>query len=102
MPVRPTLGFSLLLVTDRAVTRRPLLPVVEECLGAGLRAVQLREKDLAVRDLLNLAESLREATRRHGARLVVNDRADVALAAAPAGGPRDPTSPPPSAPPRPP
>jgi thiamine-phosphate pyrophosphorylase len=78
---RPTLGFSLYLVTDRAITRRPLLEVVEECLGAGLRAVQLREKDLTVRDLLDLARSLREATRRHGARLVINDRADVALAA---------------------
>jgi thiamine-phosphate pyrophosphorylase len=54
---------------------------VDECLGAGLRAVQLREKDLAVRDLLALAKELRESTRGHGARLVVNDRADVALAA---------------------
>src|SRR5262245_36964322 len=79
--VRSTLGFSLYLVTDRAITRRPLLEVVEECLGAGLRAVQLREKDLSVRDLLRLAESFREATRRHGARLMINDRADVALAA---------------------
>ena len=51
------------------------------CLAAGLRAVQLREKDLAVRDLLTLALDLRAATRRHGARLLVNDRADVALAA---------------------
>jgi thiamine-phosphate pyrophosphorylase len=79
--VRPTLGFTLYLVTDRAITRRPLPEVVEECLGAGLRAVQLREKDLAVRDLLGLAVLLREATRRHAARLVINDRADVALAA---------------------
>jgi len=79
--VRPTLAFSLYLVSDRAMTRRPLQEVIEECLGAGLRAVQLREKDLAVRDLLDLAGSLREATRRHGARLVINDRADVALAA---------------------
>jgi thiamine-phosphate pyrophosphorylase len=79
--VRPTLGFSLYLVTDRASTRRPLPEVVEECLGAGLRAVQLREKDLAVRDLLDVAERLREATRRHGAQLVINDRADVVLAA---------------------
>ena len=78
--VRPTLGFALYLVTDRAITRRPLPEVVDECLGAGLRAVQLREKDLAVRDLLDLAVSLRDATRRHGARLVINDRADVALA----------------------
>ena len=92
MPVRPTLGFSLFLVTDRAVSRRPLLPVVEECLSAGLRAVQLREKDLAVRDLLNLAESLRQATRRHGARLVINDRADVALAAGADGVQRTHTS----------
>ena len=75
------LGFALYLVTDRVIARRPLVEVVEECLGAGLRAVQLREKDLAVRDLLALAASLREGTRRHGARLLVNDRADVALAA---------------------
>lgn len=43
--------------------------------------MQLREKELGVRDLLTLAGALRAATRRHGARLVVNDRADVALAA---------------------
>ena len=73
-------GFSLYLVTDRNAARRPLVEVVEECLRAGLRAVQLREKDLPVRDLLDVATALREATRRHGAALVVNDRADVALA----------------------
>ena len=53
--------------------------MIEECLGAGLRAVQVREKDLAVRDLWRW-RSLRDVTRRHGARLVINDRADVALA----------------------
>jgi thiamine-phosphate pyrophosphorylase len=74
------LGFALYLVTDRSVARGPLPAVVEECLGAGLKAVQLREKDLAVRDLLALAGPIRESTRRHGARLLVNDRADVALA----------------------
>jgi thiamine-phosphate pyrophosphorylase len=74
------LGFRLYLITDRAASTRPPLEVVEECLGAGLRAVQLREKDLEVRALLALAEPLREATRRHGARLLINDRADVALA----------------------
>jgi len=73
-------GFALYLVTDRRIARRALPEVVEECLEAGLRAVQLREKDVAVRDLLALATALRETTRRHGARLLVNDRADVALA----------------------
>ena len=75
------LGFSLYLITDRAAAARPPADVVEECLAAGLRAVQLREKDLEVRDVLALADTLREATRRHGARLIVNDRADVAMAA---------------------
>jgi thiamine-phosphate pyrophosphorylase len=62
-------------------SRPPLTAVVEACLEAGLRAVQLREKDLAPRELFSLATSLREPTRRHRARLLVNDRADVALAA---------------------
>jgi thiamine-phosphate pyrophosphorylase len=75
------LGFSLYLITDRAAAPRPPADVVEECLAAGLRAVQLREKDLETRDVLALADTLREATQRHGARLIVNDRADVALAA---------------------
>ena len=54
---------------------------METCLAAGLRGVQLREKDLGVRDLLTLARELRAVTRRYDARLLVNDRADVALAA---------------------
>ena len=78
--LRGPVDFALYLVTDRSISRRPLVEVVEECLGAGLRAMQLREKDLPVRDLLALAGPLREATRRHGARLLINDRTDVALA----------------------
>jgi thiamine-phosphate pyrophosphorylase len=74
------LGFSLCLVTDRSMVTGTLEEAVEECLGAGLKAVQLREKDLAPRELLALAQHLRESTRHHGAKLIVNDRADVALA----------------------
>src|SRR6266702_1200635 len=74
------LGFSLYLVTNRSQVAGSLEEAVETCLAAGLKAVQVREKDLAIRDLLSLAGRLRESTRRHGARLFVNDRADVALA----------------------
>jgi thiamine-phosphate pyrophosphorylase len=74
------LGFSLCLVTDRSQVRGSLEAVVEACLGAGLEAVQLREKDMALGDLLSVAKKLREATRHAGAKLFVNDRADVALA----------------------
>ena len=86
------LGFSLYLITDRTTASRAPADIVDECLGAGLRAVQLREKELPVRDTLGLAKELRESTRRHGARLVVNDRADVALAAGADGVQRTHTS----------
>jgi len=72
---------SLTLVTDRSQTRGRLLSaVVADCLGAGLKALQVREKDLAAADLAALCRPLRTLTRDHDARLVVNDRVDVALA----------------------
>jgi thiamine-phosphate pyrophosphorylase len=71
----------LTLVTDRSQTRgRDLTTVVAECLAAGLPAVQAREKDLGAAELATLCRRLRDLTRAHGARLVVNDRVDVALA----------------------
>jgi thiamine-phosphate pyrophosphorylase len=76
-----TLDFDLYVVTDRQQTAgRPLLEVVEAALRGGVRAVQLREKDLAPRALYPLAQEVRQLTRRYGARLLVNDRLDVALA----------------------
>src|SRR3989338_5534964 len=71
----------LYLVTDRRQTGgRPLVEVVAECLAAGLRAVQLREKDLPAGEFMPLARSLRDVTRRVGARLFINGRLDAALA----------------------
>jgi thiamine-phosphate pyrophosphorylase len=70
-----------MLVTDRHATGgRDLARVVAAALDAGLRAVQLREKDLPGRPLLALAEQLRALTARAGALLLVNDRLDVAVA----------------------
>jgi thiamine-phosphate pyrophosphorylase len=69
------------LVTDRHQTRgRPLVQVVEAALQGGVDLVQLREKDLPTRELAALATALRSITRRHGARLLINDRIDVAIA----------------------
>ncbi|RNC72725.1 MAG: thiamine phosphate synthase [Desulfuromonadales bacterium] len=73
--------FTLYLITDRHQTGgRPLPDVIEETLKGGVRAVQLREKDLSPRELLDLARTMREVTARHGARLFINDRVDIALA----------------------
>jgi len=74
-------AWGVFLITDRAQTNgRPLLEVVDAALQGGIRAVQLRERDLSTRGLLGLAEQLRALTRRAGAALLINDRIDVALA----------------------
>ncbi|HEX9020042.1 MAG TPA: thiamine phosphate synthase, partial [Nitrospirota bacterium] len=72
--------FRLYLITDRKQTKRPLPEAVRLALEGGARAVQLREKDLPVRELLSLAQELRTITRGFGARLFINDRVDVAVA----------------------
>jgi thiamine-phosphate pyrophosphorylase len=75
------LDFDLYVVTDRQQTRgRPLCMVVEAALRGGARAFQLREKDLTPRDLYPLALEMRQLTQVYGARLLINDRIDVALA----------------------
>lgn len=73
--------FTLYLITDRHQTGdRNLRDVVEEALDGGVKAVQLREKDLSSRELYELAYDLRKLTSRYGARLLINDRLDIAMA----------------------
>lgn len=76
----PTLASRLLLVTDREQTRgRPLLDVLTSALAAGVRAIQLRERDLSSRELLRLAQTVHQLTSASGAQLLINDRVDVAM-----------------------
>ena len=75
--------FNLYLITDRKLFSSPgkMVTAIGEALEGGARAVQLREKDLGVRELLELARQLRGMTKECGAHLFINDRLDVALAA---------------------
>jgi thiamine-phosphate pyrophosphorylase len=61
--------------------------LILEAIRAGVDLVQVREKDLATRDLVALVEPAVEAARQVGSctRVIVNDRLDVALAAGAAG-----------------
>src|SRR5512147_2409528 len=72
--------FKLYLITDRKQTRMPLPDAVRLALEGGVRAVQLRERDLPIRELLAVAQELRSVTREFGAKLFLNDRVDVAVA----------------------
>lgn len=78
--------FDLYLVTDRNQTGgRDLLWVLEQALDGGVKAIQLREKDLPGRDLFSLAEKVCKLCQAYNAALFINDRIDVALAVDAAG-----------------
>lgn len=71
--------FRLYLVTDRHQTAgRPLLSVLGRAVRSGVRAIQLRERDLPIRELRSLAMELQ--VELPDVRLFINDRVDVALA----------------------
>jgi thiamine-phosphate pyrophosphorylase len=76
----------LYLVTDPGlVGERDLPGLVEAVVRAGVTLVQLRHKSASTAALLRLALVLVERLRPLGVPLIVNDRADVALAAGAAG-----------------
>ncbi|WP_266365063.1 thiamine phosphate synthase [Tellurirhabdus rosea] len=78
-----TPGDRLYLVTDSHISRQAghsLAFVVEEACRAGVRWVQLREKALSTQAFVELGLAIQAITRPYGARLLINDRIDVALA----------------------
>jgi thiamine-phosphate pyrophosphorylase len=76
-----TLSSRLLVVTDRHQTNgRPLVPLLQGVLTAGVSAIQLRERDLSARELVTLAREVQAVTASRRSQLLINDRIDVALA----------------------
>lgn len=73
------IGFKLILITDRINTKKPFLSFIKFACNLGVKAIQLREKDLESRKLLELANSLRKITSKNDTLLIINDRIDVAL-----------------------
>lgn len=81
MPHVNHIDFNLYLITDRLQTGSVrLVDVVEDALKGGVRGVQLREKDLSSRELYELAYDIRKLTAKYDAKLIINDRVDIALA----------------------
>lgn len=72
---------KLYLITDRHQTGgRELVQVIGEALEGGVRMVQLREKDLSGKALYALGMQVRKLTSSYGAKLLINDRIDIAMA----------------------
>ena len=71
----------LIVLTHPRPAAGALAEVVSECLEAGCRTIQLRDKGASAEALYHQAVELLPLVLRHDALLVVNDRFDVALAA---------------------
>jgi thiamine-phosphate pyrophosphorylase len=69
---------------------------VEQAVAAGVEYIQIRERDLTARELLRLTRSAVADARGSRTSILVNDRADVALAAGAQGVHLRDNSPPPS------
>jgi len=69
-------GYSF--ITDAGLSRAGNLSDVQEAVAAGVSLVQYRAKDAPLRDMLAEALELKKVCR--GARFLVNDRVDMALA----------------------
>jgi thiamine-phosphate pyrophosphorylase len=87
--MRGKVDFRLYLITDRkqlnksshfSLLTSQLLAAAKQALKGGVKAIQLREKDLGTRELLRLAYRMRDLTKKYNARLFINDRVDIALA----------------------
>ena len=79
---RPPLPW-ICLVTDHRVCDGGYMGLeraVAAAIEGGVNLVQVRDKELPARELYELGQRLRRLTAEAGVRLVVNDRADVALA----------------------
>jgi thiamine-phosphate pyrophosphorylase len=77
---------GLYLVTDRELCLgRPLEEVVLQAVKGGVSMVQLREKQASTRLFVEEAERIKRLLAPYGVPLIINDRADVALAVGAAG-----------------
>jgi thiamine-phosphate pyrophosphorylase len=69
---------GLYAITDTELLRGRLLPYVEAALKGGTRLVQYRDKTSEDARRLREAEALRELCERYGAKLIINDDAELA------------------------
>ena len=77
---------SLYLVTDRGLMHTETLEsAVKQAIAGGCTLVQLREKNCSSLEFYRTAAGIKKITDRYRIPLIINDRADIALAAGAAG-----------------
>ncbi len=79
--MKKKIDYRLHLVTDRPLCMgRDLLDIIGKAVAGGITVVQLREKDCTTRAFVELARAVKASLLPHKIPLIINDRADIALA----------------------
>lgn len=72
-------GANLYVIVTESICKKPWLEAVKDVLEGGTKILQLREKNLDSRELLDRAKKFVELCRDYKAISIINDRADIAL-----------------------
>jgi thiamine-phosphate pyrophosphorylase len=70
----------LYLITDRILTGLNHVEIIKQAVSAGIRIIQIREKEMSKKDLYKEVFSIRNFMMKQRATLVINDYVDIALA----------------------
>ncbi len=73
------------ITNSQCLAAESLLDAIARNLAAGIEWIQIREKDLSARALFELVDAALKLPNPHGSKILVNSRADVALASSAAG-----------------
>jgi thiamine-phosphate pyrophosphorylase len=70
---------ALYLITDRIISGLSLTEIAKQAISAGIRLIQLREKNMSRRELYKEAISIRALTMQYHITFIINDYVDIAL-----------------------
>lgn len=84
--MKPDADYSLYVLTDRDLMLAPSIEEsVERAIVGGCTLVQVREKRVSSREFFQMASRVKAAAGRYGVPVIVNDRADIAMAVGASG-----------------
>lgn len=69
------------LITDRTISGLTHTQMTRYAVSAGIKTIQLREKEMTKKEIFKEALKMREISRAHKVTFIVNDYIDIALAA---------------------
>ncbi len=83
--IHTSIDFHLIVITNRNLCKVNLTSRISYLASKGVKAFQLREKDLSSVSLLKLSQKINLALKPHKSNLLINDRLDIAILSGAAG-----------------